>query len=161
MCGVFIYQAHQQILLSSIASPYLIPKLSSTIWSAKGDAPGFRVHCPQPRSLPVCGTWTNEPDWKLQEGRDAVSTGTVSLGLELDKQATHPTPSPAMAEKRGETQGMTLLWASSHSRRQTFHSAHHTGEPAPAIGSPSCPRSPPLQQYSPTGQARQRTRAQS
>ena len=105
MCRMFIHWAHQQVLLSSIASPYLIPKLSSTIWSAKGEASSFRVHCPQPSRLPVCGTWTDEPDWKLQEGRDAVSTRTVSLGPELDKQAP---PGCGREEKTGPGHGCVV-----------------------------------------------------
>lgn len=145
MCGVFIYQAHQQVLLSSIASPYLIPKLGSTIWSAKGDAPGFRVHCPQPPRLPVCGTWTEEPDWKLQEGRDAVSTGTVSLGPELDKQATPPpTPPPAVAEKREQTQGMAVLWPSSHSQLLTLPQCPSHRQACPRDQLTFMPQKPPF-----------------
>lgn len=105
MCGMFIHWAHQQVLLSSIASPHLIPKLSSTIWSAKGEASSFRVHCPQPPRLPVCRTWTDEPDWKLQEGRDAVSTRIVSLGPELDKQ---PPPGCGREEKTGPGHGCVV-----------------------------------------------------
>ena len=105
-CGMFIYWAHQQVLLSSIASPYLIPTLSSAIWSAKEEASSFRVRCPQPRRLPVCGTRTGEPDWKLQEGRDAASTGTVSLGPELDKQA--PLPGHGREEKTGPGHGCVV-----------------------------------------------------
>lgn len=106
MCGMFIYWAHQQVLLSSIASPYLIPKLSSTISSAKEEASSFRVRCPQPWRLPVCGTQTGEPDWKLQEGRDSASTGTVSLGPERDKQA--PLPGHGREEKTGPGHGCVV-----------------------------------------------------
>ena len=47
ICGMFIHWGCQQVPLSSIFSPRLIPKLISAILSAKGDASDFRVHCSQ------------------------------------------------------------------------------------------------------------------
>lgn len=46
-CGMFIHWGHQQVPLSSIFSPRLIPKLISAILSAKGAASDFSVHCSQ------------------------------------------------------------------------------------------------------------------
>lgn len=86
------------------------PQTQPTISSAKEEASSFRVRCPQPPETACLRTRTGEPDLKLQEAGTA-STGTVSLGPELDKQA----PSLAMAEKRKQAQGMAVLWPSSHS----------------------------------------------